>query len=34
MSVLLTSFHVWLTFGSDRELQNTVEIGNFPPEKM
>ena len=33
MSVLLTSLHVWLTFGTDRELQNTVQIGNFPPEK-
>ena len=34
MSVFLTSLHVWLTFGTDRELQNTVEIGNFPPEKV
>ena len=31
---LLTSLHVWLTFGTDRELQNTEETGNFPPEKM
>ena len=34
MSVLLTSLHVWLTFFTDRELQNIVEIGNFSPEKM
>ena len=34
MSDLLTSLHVWLIFGTDRELLNTVEIGKFPPEKM
>ena len=34
MSVFLTSLHVWLTFGTDRELQNAVEIGKFPPEKV
>ena len=34
MSVLLTSLHVWLTFSTGKELQNIVEIGNFPPEKM
>ena len=34
MSVLLTSLHVWLTFDTDIELQNTVEIGIFPPEKV
>ena len=34
MSVFLTSLHVWITFGTDRELQNTVEIGKLPPEKV
>ena len=34
MSVFLTSLHVSLTFGTDRELQNTVEIGKFPHEKV
>ena len=34
MSVFLTSLHVWLTFGKDRELLNTVEIGKFPSEKL
>ena len=34
MGVFLTSLHVWLTFGTDRELQNTVEIGKFLPEKV
>ena len=33
-SVFLTSLHVWLTFGTDRELQNILEIGKFPPEKV
>ena len=32
--MLLTSMHVWLTFGRDGELQNTVEIGNFSPENV
>ena len=32
--MLLTSLHVWLTFGTDRESQNTAEIGKFPPEKV
>ena len=34
MSVLLTSLHVWLIFDTDIELQNTVEVGNFPSEKL
>ena len=34
MSVFLISLHVWLTFDIDRELQNVVEIGKFPPEKV
>ena len=32
--MLLTSLHVWLTFGTDKESQNTVEIGKCPPEKV
>ena len=31
---LLTTLHVWLTFGTGTELQNTAEIGKFPPEKV
>ena len=31
--MFLISLHVWLTFGTDRELQNIAEIGKIPPEK-
>ena len=29
----MCSYQVYM-FGTDRELQNTVEIGKFPPEKV
>ena len=32
--MLLTSLHVWLTFGKDRQSHNSVEIGKFPLEKV